>query len=674
MKHLRTILRSLPCHLAASVALTTAALSGCALEATEAEETFDEIEESALQMAVLRLHFVVTADDGAPLPAADPAKYSAMVTRLNQLFSHVGFQFAFDPATDLEKVNSTLLNRDSMAGTDLPLNAHARTVHATKYPGKLVMFIRKGGNNFSTGRANWVVLAPDQGAETVMHELGHYFHLRHPFAPGEGPTRAAVVERIRAYVEDEGHPVQDGLKALDWFDGDDDYVADTATDLGDTIYKTEGINQCVGDGRLVFQVNFKNPSLGSHSYTFIPTRTNPMAYYFRCPITLKFSEDQRDVIRNSVYHANRMHLLRGGAWLDSFRHELVTPAAVSRHADTVAVFATGDGGRPKSRVWDASRDTYYPGNGWLDLGDGGFEALNTLSRGSDQLHVFGTKAGSGNAAQKHWTDAKSAYAPSNDTWEKYVTADDELFGAIVATPRSPSTHDVFARWVDGSVRARNYGTSGWKTDEWVNLGGKGTSSPAAVRREGQTSVDLFARWSDGTIRQSSWSSPFTGASVGWTNLGGRGVDSPAVVSRRPDVLDLFVRWDDGTIRSKVWTSSRQGWWPGTTDWRDLGGQAASKPVAISRNAESITLATRWVDGSVRIKVWDDVRGSWWPSNETWSSLGGTTQGAPVLVMRGDGHMVVYARWVDGSVRSKVWNASTSQWWPSQTGWISLGTP
>jgi hypothetical protein len=38
----------------------------------------------------------------------------------------------------------------------------------------------------------------------------------------------------------------------------------------------------------------------------------------------------------------------------------------------------------------------------------------------------------------------------------------------------------------------------------------------------------------------------------------------------PGHLDLFARFADGTIRNKVWDQSTSEWWPGQTDWQDIG--------------------------------------------------------------------------------------------------------
>ena len=682
---------------ATSTVLACFGLVGCAVgvEATDEDLGIAELADTTIP-ATIRVHVVVTADDAAngvspPFFVSNwtAAKIDTHIEELSNLFAPTGVRFEFDPVTDLETIRSTVLNND-YTGSESPgvvdrVNALARGDLAASHAGKLVLFFRDGKRqvaaNFSGGRSNYVVLSKGEGSRTMMHEIGHTFHLSHTFPSGpqgDGITHAQAVEAIRAYVEDEGYPANQGLNALSRFDADDPRVADTPADIGIQVYRDLKREPCAADASLQLEVVFHHG--GKQTYTYVPPRTNPMSYFFRCPtVTPAFSEGQRKVMRTALLKGNHMHLARGSAWHDGYLQALVTPIAVSRHKDTIAVYGTNDVGALGSKVWDASRGSYWPSNdSWTSLGGGGLEASSVISRRSDVIDLVSTRIGSGaNVVNKVWSDARGAYWPSNTGWSDVAGTDDDAIGTLAAASRSSSTLDLFGRWFDGTIRARSFGSNGWTTPEWVNMGGEGVSGPAAISRLNTNQVEVFARWSDGTVRKNVWRTPFGGngsSNATWENLGGRGVDSPAAVARRSDIVDMFVRWDDGTIRSKVWTASRQGWWPGPLDWLNLGGMATSKPVAVSRNASTILLATRWVDGTVRVKVWDDSRDAWWPSNSDWSNLGGNIVGAPVVVARGQDHLVVYARWVDGSIRTKVWNAGNSQWWPGQTSWMSLGNP
>ena len=268
----------------------------------------------------------------------------------------------------------------------------------------------------------------------------------------------------------------------------------------------------------------------------------------------------------------------------------------------------------------------------------------------------------------------SGYYPSNSSWLDKLEDGGWIDSKPEVISRQPHLLDTFVRWTDGTIRTKTWDKK-WG-DVWENLGGKGVGAPAAVTRK-PNMIDIYTRWSDGSIRSKVWEeskNSWYPNKTGWTYLGGKGYDSPAVISRRPNKIDLFIRWSDGTIRSKVWDDSRGSYWPGNEEWFNIGGQVDSEPVVVCRNAESIALFARWVDRSVRIKVWDDSRDSWWPSNTDWFNLGGDTIGKPSAVVRNKNRVIVYARWSDNSIRSKVWNAETSQWWPGQTEWLTLGKP
>lgn len=630
----------------------------------------------------VHLHVVVTADDNAATvfpPGTDASTISKLVNDLNILFSHAEVQFNFDQSKDLDETYSTVLNNDYMVG------AMERNRLAGRYSDKITLLFRDGnyqvGSNFSSGSAYYVVLHKSTmlNARKLVHELGHYFHLMHTHY--NEPTKEQVEEEIRVYVEDEGHPIEDGLIALEVLhDNDRINVADTPFDLG-----TKGLYKipCGKDVNLKFQVKFKNgktkhPYVEKWEYLYIPNRSNPMSYFESCNFPHSFSLGQITVIHKGLVMGNRIRLLKGSAWNSANQQDFVSPATVSRHPDTVAVFASNYEGEMMTKVWDASRGSYWPSNtGWFSLGGTGIISPVVVSRRPDSLDLAARcKGGGGAIRSKVWSESTSEYYPSNTEWLD-LNGSGWIDSGPVALSRAPDVLDLFVRWIDGTVRRKVWteDSQQW-SKEWDNLGGTGVGTSAAVARRPDI-IDLYTRWNDGSIRSKVWRASddsWWPGKIEWFPLGGRGYDSPAAVARRPDKIDLFVRWDDGTIRSKVWDDSRGSYWPGDMEWFNLGGQAASKPVAVCRNEASIALFTRWVDGSVRIKVWDDSRNSWWPSNTAWSNLGGDTVGAPAAVARKENRVVLYARWSDNTIRSKVWNGETSQWWPGQTEWLLLGQP
>lgn len=80
--------------------------------------------------------------------------------------------------------------------------------------------------NSSSWRAWYVNMVGLGGDYTLAHEFRHYLQIRHTFVGGIDTVNKAA-EKIRAYVEEDGHHVNQGLYALD---KDRIWVLDTPAD------------------------------------------------------------------------------------------------------------------------------------------------------------------------------------------------------------------------------------------------------------------------------------------------------------------------------------------------------------------------------------------------------------------------------------------------------------
>ncbi len=647
-------------------------------------------------MFLIKLNVLVIGNDHDTTAFPAGTNVSTIVNLVNDLngfFEHAEMRFVFDPSTGLRQVFNTLLNNDcpdmqNCKDSENLTNGYARTKVAVEDNDKLTIIFRNGQKqipgNFSSNQSYVVVIGKNfmTDYKQVAHELGHFFHLHHVF--GGEPDAATVIETIRAYVEDAGHPKEEGLRALEIYDGDRINVGDTPFDLGTKIM---GANPCDPNAKVKLKVVFKNVGknpgdakyLYPEEYEYIPQmRSNIMSYFNGCPWTHTFSKDQIEEMHKALVSGNRQRLLKGAEWDSASVQDLFAPAAVSRNSQTVAVYATDEYGVMKSRVWDAARGSYWPENGWLNLGGTGLTTPVVISRRPDVIDLF-ARPDNGKLVNKVWNESTSAYWPGTtnwaDIWSDLVRKYDTWIASKPSVvSREPHLLDIFTRWTDGTVRSRSWDKQ-W-SDNWENLGGDGVvGTPAIVSRRPDI-IDLFVRCSDGSVRSKLWLKSAGGwypYQTAWINLSGRGYDSPAVIARIPEKIDLFIRWNDGTIRNKVWDDWRNAWWPGNQSWFNLGGEITSEPVVVSRNKQSILLLARWSDGTVRIKVWDDWREAWWPDNQAWFNLGGDTIGRPAAVVRDENHIVVYARWPDNSIRSRVWNGATKEWWPDDS-WYSLGQP
>jgi hypothetical protein len=195
----------------------------------------------------LRIHAIRTAnDDWSQEAPITQGNIEALVAQANAVYFRAGIKFLFDPTTDLETKNNTLLNHDFKVVTDLTQytsedspppedvkdakpHIAAQTKEAEKHKGKIVVYFRVGDKlKFDKAKGHWTVGPRSHGNSSwaghsvhmpggmpepnlLAHELGHYLHNRHPFVEGVKDVGDAA-ERIKRYVEEENHPVSEGVR------------------------------------------------------------------------------------------------------------------------------------------------------------------------------------------------------------------------------------------------------------------------------------------------------------------------------------------------------------------------------------------------------------------------------------------------------------------------------
>ena len=131
----------------------------------------------------------VARTDGSDLATVTDTEANNLVSWANGIYRRFGTELVFTASSDRVTLNNTCLH--DLADGD-PVSAACANATAASYPGKVVVFTRKGGggNGFSYGK--WLVIgnpattAPVCPPSTVpnvrwvAHELGHYMGLQHP--------------------------------------------------------------------------------------------------------------------------------------------------------------------------------------------------------------------------------------------------------------------------------------------------------------------------------------------------------------------------------------------------------------------------------------------------------------------------------------------------------------
>jgi hypothetical protein len=300
----------------------------------------------------VRVHAILCANDDGSGGAADPNAVDAfylkqLIDTTNIIYKAVGVQFIYNPATDFQKVNSSLLNLDFTIPTGLnfalpesqpPLSdqqvidlakphADERQRVGREHRHKMVLLFCDGNMlvydqgqkqwtmifrtyAFSGEDAEFVALPTGKGdlqsfANLVAHETGHYFHQwhTHSWLPANEEDAAAI---IRDAVEKGGLSAEDGAKV---FDGDATQVTDTLPDPGNNLFDhVYGEGGCAAQAFINVPVTFSNGT--KKEYKLKPDRGNVMSYFKHClGFPMHFSPMQRTGIRRSLEEENRWHLI-----------------------------------------------------------------------------------------------------------------------------------------------------------------------------------------------------------------------------------------------------------------------------------------------------------------------------------------------------------------------------
>ena len=287
----------------------------------------------------IHLQSIITAnDDGTQASTIAPSEIAQLVAEANVVYRFAGVRFVFDPAKDVLRTNSTILNHDftttkkpedltgaepTVTDEEKLINAKARTQLAIQFPDRLVAFHRWGDKwvwssdvhhwvltNSTCGYSSWGMAFVAMGhsmpcVNHLAHESGHYLQICHPFVSGIGSIASAAAT-IKYYVENGTYSKANGLSALD---GDIGWVLDTPPDTGKAIFESVGLDGYNQTNTLTIPVTFTGQST-PHNYVLDPDRHDIMAYYYGQNQDQHLTDQQISRVRDGLENGLRHRLLR----------------------------------------------------------------------------------------------------------------------------------------------------------------------------------------------------------------------------------------------------------------------------------------------------------------------------------------------------------------------------
>jgi GH25 family lysozyme M1 (1,4-beta-N-acetylmuramidase) len=179
-----------------------------------------------------------------------------------------------------------------------------------------------------------------------------------------------------------------------------------------------------------------------------------------------------------------------------------------------------------------------------------------------------------------------------------------------------------------------------------------------VSTYGPGRLDVFARSDDNHLihryrKDGTWSS--------WKDLGGNLASAPVAVSWASGRIDVFAKNKDAHLIHKRWS---EGAWHA---WEDLGGNLTSAPTVSTQGERSLDVFARGKEDHLVYKSFRD--GTGWSA---WKDLGGDLASTPTAVSWAEGRIDVFARDADDKLLHL--HFANDQWsaWKTMKGPIHSG--
>ena len=333
------------------------------------------------------------------------------------------------------------------------------------------------------------------------------------------------------------------------------------------------------------------------------------------------------------------------------------PVAVLQEDGRVVVFSLNGSSRVQFRREDAAGNwsAWSAIAGGLAAGEGLQSNFAVGLNEAGHLEVFATldsEAWVGHV----WQDGPNG---AWRDWDKGNRFSQLIGGAANAVAVADRVGDgpsrlllALARTTAGRVHVRGQNRlDSW----WLNGRDLGESSVTvtgrpAVAANRARSLHVVIRDTSGALRHIYEESPDEWTSA-WASFGPVTSD-PAIALDAAGHLHVFAAGPSGDLRvvrenapSTTVPSTRGDW--GT--WVSLAGSidTTARPVAIRNAWGQLQLFARWQDGTVRSRRQVSVDGRDWSD---WTTVAAESAGSPAVVQRDDGTLSLFVRSVDGSVQ------------------------
>ena len=182
-----------------------------------------------------------------------------------------------------------------------------------------------------------------------------------------------------------------------------------------------------------------------------------------------------------------------------------------------------------------------------------------------------------------------------------------------------------------------------------------SSDPISTSKDGK--IDLFVRGLNKTIYRLSQTAP-NGGWANWVNMGGVAASDPVAVTNRSGGNTVFARFTDDNLYCSTQNGPSGNW----STWTSLGGPIAGRPAVGKSPDGRLDVFCRMFDGSISHR-WENTSGGW----QNWASLGGSYSYDPVIGLNWEGRQEIFVRTNSDQLDHK-WQLNDGNW----SGWASLG--